>query len=96
MKKIEAKRNRELPVVQGKKPRFFQSTKSKIEDIMLENQGLQNRIVQNQNTGNRWEVYQSQEGDAISIFENQLNGISSTTKEKHQEKADPDRTEQLW
>ena len=96
MEKIEAKRNRELPVVQGKKPRFFQSTKSKIENIMLENQGLQNRIAQNQNTGNRWGVYQSQEGDALTIFENQLRGISSTTKEKQQEKADPDITAQLW
>ncbi len=96
MEKIENRRNEQLPVVKSKKTRFFQTTKSKIEDMILENQGLQNRIVQNQNTGNRWGVYKSQEGDALAIFENQLNGIISTTKEKQQEKANPDITAQLW
>lgn len=96
MKKIEEKRNRELLVVQGKKPRFFKTTKSKIEDLMLENQTLQNKIVQNQNTGNRWEIHQPQEGDALTIFENQLRSISSTTKEKQQEKVDLDITAQIF
>jgi len=96
MQKIEQKRNSNLPVVQNKKPRLFKTTKSKMQDLMQENQELQGRIAQNQMSGNRWASYEVQEGDALAIFENQLKGISSSTKEKQQEKTDLDKTAPLW
>jgi len=86
----------ELPVVQGDKPRIFGKTKAQANMIALENQRLHQKLLRlrTNHSIQTQRLEQSQEPDAVSLFEKMLKGIADNTREK--ENRSQEDTLELW
>lgn len=95
-RKIEESQ-RNLPVVQKSRRGFFGKTKAQIEDLRLENQGIEEQIRTNRARGTmpRYIQTENPETDAILQFENILKNVRSVTRERSQAGKDVDLEDTL-